>query len=111
MEHAKRCAAIASAKLEAEGIPDVPLFSLSGNGHHSTLRELPEDLDGLLLKGSISPLPLHKALVLIDTLEEHQDSRFSDHERLALAKALVFSVSNLHFGPEVGVGKQSPMHR
>lgn len=105
MEHAKRCAAIASAKLEAEGIPDVPLFSLSGNGHHSTLRELPEDLDGLLLKGSISPLPLHKALVLIDTLEEHQDSRFSDHERLALAKALVFSVSNLHFGPEVGVGK------
>lgn len=108
MEHAKRCAAIACSKLEAEGIPDVPLFSANGAGHQPTLRELPEDLDRLLLKGSISPLPLHKALVLIDTLEEQHDSRYRDHELLALAKALVFSVSNLHFGPEVGVGKPKP---
>ena len=37
-------------------------------------------------------------------LAEHQDERFIHHERLALATALVKGISNLHFGPEVGVG-------
>lgn len=106
--HARTCAATACARLEAEGTPDVPLFSANANGRQSRLRELPEELDKLLLKGSISPLPLHKALVLIDTLEDKHDPRYSAHERLALAKALVFSISNLHFGPEVGVGKPKP---
>jgi len=49
-------------------------------------------------------LPLHKTLVLLETFEEHEDNRFSGHERLALAKSIVFEISNLHFGPEVGVG-------
>jgi hypothetical protein len=57
----------------------------------------------LLLTDSISPMPLHKSLVLLDCLNKMSKSRFYDHERLALAKALVFSISNLHFGPEVGV--------
>jgi len=43
-------------------------------------------------------------LVLLDCLRTHRDKRYYDHECLALAKALVTSISNLHFGPEVGVG-------
>ena len=42
----------------------------------------------------------------MDVLEEERDKRFFSHERLALAKALVDDISNLHFGPEVGVGKR-----
>jgi hypothetical protein len=49
-------------------------------------------------------LPLHKTLVLLDALAQHHDERFINHERLALADALVNEISNLHFGPEVGVG-------
>jgi len=55
------------------------------------------------LKNSISPLPLHRTLVLLDALNTLDDPRFGAHERLALAKAVVFNISNLHFGPEVGV--------
>src|SRR5690606_17408615 len=35
----------------------------------------------------------------------HHSERYSRHELLALANVIVFSISNLHFGPEVGVGK------
>src|SRR5437660_1232579 len=48
--------------------------------------------------------PPHQTLVLLNCLEEHRDERYYQHEQLALAKALVYSISNLHFGPEVGVG-------
>ena len=41
---------------------------------------------------------------MLDHIERQRDERFNRHERLALAKALVFSISNLEFGPEVGVG-------
>ena len=57
------------------------------------------------MKNSISPLPLHKTLVLLGTLEKHRDDPVHAHERLALAAALVSEIGNLHFGPEVGVGK------
>jgi hypothetical protein len=49
-------------------------------------------------------LPLHKTLVLLDAIAQHHDERFINYERLALADALVNEISNLHFGPEVGVG-------
>ena len=65
---------------------------------------LPPETWDLLLANSISPLPLHKTLVLLDHLERDRDERYHRHERLALAKAVTFSISNLHFGPEVGVG-------
>lgn len=68
-----------------------------------SLLSLPEDAQKLLLKDSISPRPLHKTLVLLAHLQRVKDSRYYRHALLALAKALVFSVSNLHFGPEVGV--------
>ena len=69
------------------------------------LRTLPPERLRLLLKNSISPLPLHKTLLLLDTLERHRDDTVYAHERLALAAALVTQIGNLHFGPEVGVGR------
>jgi len=67
------------------------------------LRTLPLESEVLLLKDSISPLPLHKAIILLEQINIEKDSPFHNHELLAFAKSLVFAVSNLHFGPEVGV--------
>jgi hypothetical protein len=114
LDHARKVAEAAVGRLEAEGIEDdpcTPLFSKvrASNGHGGPpLRQLPPGLHKLLLTNSISPLPLHKLLVLADCLEANRDKRFGRHGRLALAKALVYSISNLHFGPEVGVGPAKP---
>lgn len=70
----------------------------------SNLKTLPEEAQDLLLGNSISPVPLHKTLTLLDALNELKNKQFFDHERLALAKTTVSVISNLHFGPEVGVG-------
>ncbi len=102
MEHARQVAEVATAKLAQEGIEDNPLFLIVQ--HDRALQTLPPESLKLLLTDSISPLPLHKTLVLLNCLEEHRDERYYQHEQLALAKALVYSISNLHFGPEVGVG-------
>ena len=59
----------------------------------------------LLLKDSISPLPLHKTLVLLDAIDACGDYPSRRYGRLALAHALVRDIGNLKFGPEVGVGK------
>ena len=59
----------------------------------------------LLLTDSISPLPLQKTLALLATMNELKDEKFQGFEKLALAKSLVYSIGNLKFGPEVGVGK------
>ncbi len=67
------------------------------------LRGLPADAEALLLKNSISPVPLHKALVLRDAIEAQAPVKLRGLLRLALARELVSSISNLHFGPEVGV--------
>jgi hypothetical protein len=67
------------------------------------LKNLPIDLEKLLLKNSISPLPLHKTLVLLDAIHGETDVRYREHQLLALAKALTGPIGNLHFGPEVGV--------
>jgi hypothetical protein len=66
------------------------------------LRTVPGDAEKLLLGNSISPLPLHKTLVLLDAIDSAP--AFHNHLKLALASALVSTISNLHFGPEVGVG-------
>lgn len=102
--HAKRVAEAVTASLEAEGFfESLELFAPPSNGGKFLILE--ESKNKLLLTNSISPLPLHKALVLIERLSRSRNLRFHDHERLALAKSIVFSISNLHFGPEVGVGK------
>jgi len=104
LDHAGRIAEWAKAKMESEGIEDEPFFQNNSN-KKVALRVLEPDKSKLLLKDSISPLPLHKTLVLIETLQKYRRENFFSHELLALAKALVFSISNLRFGPEVGIGK------
>jgi hypothetical protein len=106
LKHAEKVAVAAEKILARDGIPDfegLPLFP--GNLGVKELRKLPIEAGKLILANSISPLPLHRTLVLLDALEEHSDERFTAHERLALAKSIVSDISNLHFGPEVGVGK------
>ncbi len=103
-EHARRVADKTLHRLKADNIHDAPFFSVPSDSTNG-LRALPSEVEKILLKNSISPLPLHKVLVLLNVLEEEQDKQFLAHEKLALAKALVTDISNLHFGPEVGVGK------
>ena len=59
----------------------------------------------LILHDSIDPVPLHRTLVLRDTIEEH-GSEFKNHQLLALATSTVRYCSKLHFGPEVGVSRK-----
>ena len=67
------------------------------------LRGLASEQMQLLLKNSISPMPLHKALTLLGAIDSMNE--LVGHRRLAFADALVNTMSNLEFGPEVGVGK------
>jgi 16S rRNA G966 N2-methylase RsmD len=110
VEHAKRVAEIALKKLHAEGISDngdLPLFShVNRENQVGQLRQLPKHSATLLIADSICPLPLHKVLVLLETLEENRDVHFYDHERIACAKVAAYQASNLHFGPEVGVSRK-----
>ena len=67
------------------------------------LLTLPPEQERLLLQNSISPLPLHKALLLRDEIDR-ADSPHAAHLRLALARELPTTIGNLRFGPEVGLG-------
>lgn len=103
LQHARKVAAATLARLREDGIQDEP-NPMNRAGSAKRLHTLDPELMDLLLTNSMSPLPLHKTLVLLACLEEHRSQAYDDHERLALAKSLVYRTSNLHFGPEVGVG-------
>ena len=68
------------------------------------LRTLSDEVQKLLLANSISPVPLNKALGLLEQIKRYSTADTDAHLRLAFAKALVFSISNLRFRPEVSVG-------
>ncbi len=102
IKHTKEIADTALAQLLSEGIND---DSPSNAEEERSYRTLPPESFKLLLTDSISPRPLHKVLVLLDAIKKHHDERYHRHELLALAKSLVSSISNLHFGPEVGVSR------
>ena len=89
--------------LAQQGIQDHAKFP--GNITDLSLLTLPQEAEKLLIKDSISPLPLHKILVLRNCLEQQKHSIFYNHACLALAKTLVFGASNVRFGPEIGIGK------
>ncbi len=74
--------------------------------YNGRLRTLDSEKSRLLIKNSISPLPLHKVLTLLDSIERHYPDEPRNHARLALARQTVKEISNLRFGPEIGVGKQ-----
>lgn len=104
VNHAKHIADEALARLEADGIQDIPFFAEQLT-QFQNFKQLPPDVHQLLLKNSVSQLPMHKAIILLETIKANKENRFYQHECLALAQALVDDVSNLRFGPEVGVGK------
>lgn len=103
VKHAAAVARSVNLRLAREGIREVRDAS-SGTNVPKSLTALDPEAMALLLGNSISPLPLHRVITLLNVLEEKRDDRFYAHERLAIAKVLVSSAGNLHFGPEVGVG-------
>jgi SAM-dependent methyltransferase len=102
-KEARKIADAALRSLKAQAIDDSGV--LKGRLKEAPLRTLDPEASRLLLSNSISPLPLHKTLILFDCLKKQLTERYYRHALLALANALVFRISNLHFGPEVGVGK------
>jgi DNA modification methylase len=102
-KQAQHIAKTTLAQLQAQGLNDNVFFT--GKIEELSLKTLAPEAAKLLLKDSISPLPLHKVLVLWDCLHSHHAEPYYRHTVLALANALVFSISNLKFGPEVGVGR------
>jgi SAM-dependent methyltransferase len=115
LRHARSVAERTRALVRSEKLPAEPrggsgsVESVPANGrsvlkkYGFSLRVLDPAKAKLLLKDSISPLPLHRTLALVDEIERARRSSSYRHERLALARALVESIGNLHFGPEVGV--------
>ncbi len=89
-------------KLGKHKIADNPTLN---SGPFLNLRKLNEEQEKLIIKNSISPLPLHKSLVLLDEIEKYKSTSFYKYFVIAFGNSLVNQVSNLRFGPEVGVGK------
>jgi len=69
------------------------------------LRGLNPEQEKIVLKKSISPIPLHKSLVLLDQINKFKKTDYCKYFIIAFGNALVYKFSNLRFGPEVGVGK------
>jgi len=103
VNHARIIADRIRKALLSAGMDDDVEFK--GNAQELNLNSLDEKATKLLITNSISPIPLHKTLILLEGIREYQDCMYYKHELLALANALVLSISNLRFGPEVGVGK------
>lgn len=101
--HSCEVAELALNILRQQGIEDSVPFAADVAG--LPLRQLSPEQHQLILAGSISPIPLHKVLVLLDCLEKYRMEKVYRHQLLAIAHTLVFAVSNLRFGPEVGVAK------
>ena len=91
--------------LEADGKPSLFDELAASNGADAGLRSLEPEQMKLLLKDSISPLPLHKTLTLLEAIDGCGSRSLRKYGRLALANALVRHIGNLKFGPEVGVGR------
>jgi len=104
LAHASRVRALALEMLRTQGLDDtgLPLFAAQSTDTDVALKTLPVESQRLLIKNSISPRPLHKALVLLEAMRRLSNPEYDSFELLALAKAVV-SASNLSFGPEIGV--------
>ena len=106
--YADKVCSSAGKTLKRQGLDEcggLPLFAVNG-AKRPALHGLPAERSGLLLKDSISPLPLHRTLVLLDAIDRFGTRQQQRYGRLALASALVQAIGNLKFGPEVGVGKR-----
>ena len=68
-------------------------------------RVLSEKQLALITKNSISPQPLNESLILREAILAAK-SQYQKYYLLALAKHIVYSYSNLKFGPEVGISRK-----
>ncbi|MDT3427720.1 hypothetical protein J2Z22_003296 [Paenibacillus forsythiae] len=73
--------------------------------YNSEYKTLTESQEKLIISNSISQIPLHKTLILLEIILRYKDKELTDHLLISLAKQIVFSYSNLKFGPEVGVSR------
>ncbi|MFN4279857.1 DNA methyltransferase [Thermosynechococcus sp.] len=100
--HSCDVADLALEILRRQGIEDSVPFP--GKITDLSLRQLSPEQNQLILAGSISPIPLHKVLILLECLQKYRVEKIYRHQLLAIAHTLVFVASNLRFGPEVGMG-------
>jgi hypothetical protein len=108
LTEAERIATVVTRQLRKDGVPDEApsLFEPRSGGVREGVELLGLDAEALplLLANSISARPLHKVLRLLRAIDESSDPLFQRYARLALATTAVHDASNLHFGPEVGLG-------
>ncbi|MHC4541161.1 MAG: DNA methyltransferase [Planctomycetota bacterium] len=82
------------------------IYSQSGR----PILRLSLEQEEVILSNSISELPLHKCLILLNEIRTIADHELKNILLLALAHVAVFSASNLKFGPEVGVRRKKKEH-
>jgi hypothetical protein len=85
---------------KSQGIDDNNLMCTG----HPDLLDLPDSSKKLLLANSISPIPMHKALTLLAQIRTAAP-HLKDHLLVGFLKTVIKDLSNLRFGPEIGVGK------
>jgi len=112
IQHATVLASAVRQHLERDGLDEDRLFDADQAAafvaQASDLRALPPDTHNILLTNAISPIPMHKVLTLLHAIQSELDNPFRRHAELALLTAAVRSFSNLHFAPEVGIGRIKP---
>lgn len=69
------------------------------------MRTLSDEQNKLIIKNSICEQPLNSILILKEVIEK-AESQYESYYLLALAKHIVYSYSNLKFGPEVGISRK-----
>lgn len=102
LDRAESIRSIVADRLISQGVPD---DAPDSDIKRSILTSLSDEQLPLILKDSINPIALHKALTLLAEIDRYERQTVHKYLRLAFAKTLVFKISNLKFGPEVGVGR------
>jgi DNA modification methylase len=103
LESAKKIKSKVLDKLEKQNI--IEGFPTKIDNVTVDLKNVSPQKQKWLIKNSISPLPLHKALTLLEEIKNYKTESFYNHLLLAFVNAAVNDFSNLRFGPEVGVGR------
>jgi len=102
LDRAESICSIVRERLNDQGVPD---DATESEIKRPILKSLSDEQQPLILKNSINPIALHKSLTLLAEIDRYKEQTVHKYLRLAFAKSLVFKISNLKFGPEVGVGK------